>query len=382
MIRAWLVSVLCTSLMLCGCGGMTFRIPVDPGTEDLSAPVRAPLHAGVYYSPQFSSQELTRTWSMHTYVAEIGAGSVKLFDALMPRVFEKTSALSRISPDELAAKGIDLVVAPSLEHFDFRVGMVGDSDRYSVAYRVTLYTSQGVPTASWIVPGNAVTRTHATLSPSAALAGTINDDLRDAAAKFLNDFQSHAAPTLALAQSGRSAPATLDPRQFKLTAKQGNLPGIDPQKAGVLRDAGIMPIEVAGESFAARDLLMRGSDMRLRLKDGRLIEPEPISSVLSSLETTRQSHAALLIGGPLLAFAADASLHREAQAEREKQMGAAAEVLFLERRLAAGKPQSGLVLFRIPRGVKGEEVASLSAWIVDPARGEGQQVEINLLAEP
>jgi hypothetical protein len=115
--------------------------------DSLPSVPKSPIRAGVYYSPQFSAQEFTRAGGSHIYVVPIGTASVRLFDDLYPRVFDKTVEMTSLSTEEFAAQSVDVVIAPSLEHFDFGIGMDSDSDRYSVSYRMTLYSGQGVPLA-------------------------------------------------------------------------------------------------------------------------------------------------------------------------------------------------------------------------------------------
>jgi hypothetical protein len=171
--------------LLSGCG-ITNRVRPTPRTDALPPVTKSPVHAGVYYSPQFANQEDVRTGGPNTFIVGTGPASVRLFDDLYSRVLEKVSPVSNLSLNELSAQEIGVVVAPSLEHFGFRLGLDKDSDRYSVSHRTTLYTIQGVPVASWIVLGNAPSRTMGSVQI------WIEDDMRDAATKFLQSFKREA----------------------------------------------------------------------------------------------------------------------------------------------------------------------------------------------
>jgi hypothetical protein len=116
------IAILAISL-LCGCA-TTSRIDPEPKTDGLPTVTKLPVHAGVYYSPQFANQEHTRIAGKNTYVTRIGPASVRLFDDMLPRVFEKTTRISQLSADEYGAKQIDVLVVPSLEHFDVK-GLFG-----------------------------------------------------------------------------------------------------------------------------------------------------------------------------------------------------------------------------------------------------------------
>ena len=165
-------------LLLSSCT-FTHRINPIPKTDAWPPTTKVSAHGGIYYSPQFANQEYSRATGPHIWMVPLGASSIRLFDEIFPRVFEKTSRVSKLSGDELSAEGIGVVVKPSLEHFDFRTGMDADSDRYSVSYRTTLYSTQGVPVASWVVTGNAKSKTMWTIESQ------IEDDMNDAAVKFL-----------------------------------------------------------------------------------------------------------------------------------------------------------------------------------------------------
>jgi len=137
--------------LLTGCT-MTSKWDPTPQTEGLPRVARHPVHAGVYYSPQFANQEQTRITGTIIHTLAIGPASVRLFEDMLPRVFEKTSRLSSLSVEEIDAKQVDVVVVPTCENFDFRLVLDSDSERYSVLYRIALHSNQLVPVASCIMP--------------------------------------------------------------------------------------------------------------------------------------------------------------------------------------------------------------------------------------
>jgi len=141
-------------VLLGGCITTSQRLEVTPKLEAAPAATKRPLHAGIYYSHDFLMQEHRRALGSHSAIAPIGQMSARMFDDLLSRLFRNTSRLSVVTEEEMRLKDIDVAVAVSLEHFDFRIGMDSDSDRYSVAYRITLYSPSGIPAASWVVLGN------------------------------------------------------------------------------------------------------------------------------------------------------------------------------------------------------------------------------------
>jgi hypothetical protein len=363
--------------LLSGCG-ITNRVKPTPSMDALPAVTKSPVHAGVYYSPQFVNQEDVRTGGPNTFIVGTGPASVRLFDDLYPRVFEKVSRVSNLSPDELTSQGIEVVVAPSLEHFGFRLGLDTDSDRYSVSYRTTLYTIQGVPVASWIVLGNAPSRTMGSVQI------WIEDDMKDAATKFLQSFEREAGPTLTAIAKIQGSPAVpLDVGNVILTAGRTQLPGLDPKALALLQESGVIPIRVTAQSKAEGDFVVRASDMRLRLQDGQVIEPSSVSTVLGALEQTSQT--GVLVGaavGTPLGLLTMFSQERSKQSERELQFKAGGQSLFEVRTLNKDKEEAGIVLFRLPKGVKSEEGATLTAWVVDPTSARGAQTEVRLAIAP
>lgn len=166
--------------LLAGCA-TTMTFEPKPSIESLPAVTKKiPLHAGVFYSQEFSQYRHVRMSGKHTVVVPIGAASIRYFDELLPRVFEKTSRITDASSETLSANGIDVVVSVSLEHYDFPLGLAPYSEQYSVAYRTTFTTAAGVPIASRVVTGTA---NHWKMF--AAIDGITEAYMRDAGAKFL-----------------------------------------------------------------------------------------------------------------------------------------------------------------------------------------------------
>ena len=349
---------------------------VTPRVEELPAATKRLVHAGVYYSPQFADEHRARTTGPTTFDVPIGAASVSLFDELFSKVFIKTSRISDLSPEELTAKGVDVAVAPALEHFDFRTGFDPDSVRWSVAYRITLYSQRGVPVASWVVTGN---------GPEGMLTTSIENDLKDAATNFLNGFEHNAGPALAAVARDREArSAAIAPREVVISASLTKLPGLDPKVVAALRKAGVVPIRVTARSTSERHLLMRASDMRLHLKNGALIAPSSTTSILNVLEQDEgEAYNTWFTGvfflgslGGIAAATADTQSHGE---QREAESGVITKSLFSDRKLNNGEEKSGIVLFGLPKGTQRPESATLSAWIVDPVTADGAQVSVAIV---
>src|SRR4051812_42776138 len=87
-----------------GCS-ITHTVNVKPKLDALPATTKSPVHAGIYYSPQFAAQEYARKVGGSTMVVRIGAASTRLFDVVLSRVFEKTTQMTTLSADEFSTQG-------------------------------------------------------------------------------------------------------------------------------------------------------------------------------------------------------------------------------------------------------------------------------------
>ena len=372
--RSWL-ALASLVLALEGCG---FNIKPMPSTDAWPATTKTTLRAGVYYSPQFANSKAVRAPANNTLIVPIGEQSVHLFNELYSRVFEATTAIRAIPSGDGATEGLDVLIAPSLEHFDFRTGLDAQSDRYSVAYRNTLYNVHGVPLASWVVFGNA----RKEYWSSGGLQQWIENDMNDAAVKFLQGFERETGPALAaLARKGTDRSVGIDPHQIVLAVRRAELPGLTPEAKAALGEAGVVPLQFTAQNTSDRDLVVRASDMRIRLKDGQVIAPSSPSSVLGLLE--RASMPAGMVAAPLPVFGSAFALltayleHTSKQEERELQFKSVGQSMFEDRTLAKGREQAGIVLFQFAKGQL-QENATLMAWVVDPSAAEGVQIVLPL----
>jgi hypothetical protein len=318
--------------MLAGCSSMTFD--VHPALEGLPEVRKSPLHAGVYYSPQFAAYEHVRKNGSIAVHVRIGAASVQYFDALLPRVFEKTSRVETLSGDELAKKGVDVVISPSIEHFDFPMGLEPYSPQYGVAYRMTLLTPSGVPAASWVVTGTA-----------------------DHWKMIGGHLEAMSARRTELAELG-----------------QGQVER--------LRAARFVCVQVTALPKTARPLVIRASDMHLRLKDGRVIDSLPPSSLLEAIATASAVSTVVVpsVVGVVANLAASSAASSNSHSERQLLDTAVGQAFFGERVLRQDQGEDGgIVFFRLPQG-ESDDGATVTAWVVDPESADGAEVELPLAA--
>lgn len=356
--------------LLAGCSTMTFQ--PHPTLEGLPEVKKSPLHAGVYYSPQFAAYEHVRKSGNIAVHMAMGAASMPYFDALFSRVFERTTRVETLSAEALEKKGVDVVVAPSIEHFDFPVGLEPYSERYGVVYRITLYTPRGVPAASWLVRGTA--------DQWKMIGGHLEAYMQEAGKQFLETFDRESAPVLALIAAHRKSSGGIDVAALGLAARRTELAELGKEQVEHLRQAGFVCVEVTSRPKTQRPLLVRASDMHLRLKDGRVVDPLPPSSLLevTATATAVSTNVYPSLVGALVTLAESSAAGKRSSGERELLDSTVGGTFFGERVLRQEKGEDGgVVFFRLPEKAS-DEGASVIAWVVDPQSADGAEVEMPL----
>lgn len=361
--------------LLMGCGTINHHFEPKPSAEGLPDIKKSPLHAGVYYSPQFASYVQVRKSGDQRVHWHIGPASVAYFDQILPRLFEQTSRTETLAGDELAKKGVDLVIVLSLEHFDYPLGLEPDSERFGVAYRITLCTPRGVPVSSWVVYGTA---------SHWAWTGVSHVDryIQQAGEKFVRTFERESAPGLAAVASSRQrAPEPIDVAALQLSARHTEPPRLSQDASKQLRDEGFVFVAVSAQPKTSREVVVRASDMRLRLNDGRVIEASSPSALL--LIATREATTPIVAGvSPLFGIVATLAMEASVSAGSEERRAVLNNTLgasyFGERVLRADKGEDGgIVFFRLPPKASADG-ATLIAWALEPASAAGSHVEMPL----
>lgn len=365
-----LAAALATSL-LAGCGTIQMSFEPSPTTEELPAAKKSPLHAGIYYSPEFAGCEHAHRTDKVVTTVPIGIASVQYLDQVLGRAFEKTTRIAKPTGDELSARGIQVVVTPSLEHFDFPYGMAPYTQRYSVGYRITLSTVAGVPVASWVVAGTAAHGWR-----YASMESLVGAYMNNAGAKLLQGFEGESAAALAAIaanKAGKSVP--VEASVLTLSAKPSGAAGLHDSYGKRLHEAGVVAVEVSARQKGTRALVVRASDMRLQLKSGQVLHPSPVSPLVE-LAASPFGLSGFYPSplGVAVAHSAFARWHNE----REHLNTALWRTLFGDRALGDGASEQGTVFFRLPAGAKGLEGATLTAWVVDPATADGVQLSVPL----
>ncbi len=175
-------------ILLLGC---TSTVSVNPTVEGLAVPARLPLTMGIYYAPDFRTDEKSYRYAV---IFPVGRGSVALLDQALPLLFERTVPVPPTAP-----LGLGLPVAatlePAIEGFDYgRSGEVRPAFYWTeVTYGFVLRSPQGDLLASWTVTGAGKAEGPSVLAGAADAWGrALERAMRDAVQQFVATF--HGVP--------------------------------------------------------------------------------------------------------------------------------------------------------------------------------------------
>jgi hypothetical protein len=344
------------------------------------------MHAGVYYSPQLLEARFMRgslapvQQSMfgHSMLdIELGPPSVEFYDQSLKQVFENVTRVDRIE-----ARDVDVLVVASLEHFDLPHGVSAlggyRPEEHAIIFRTTLQDKSGAPLASWTVHGTADHRS-GMLWASGSRFNLFQAYLSDARKKFVADFEREAGGALAALVARRGSTAVPeDLRNVALRASVEAFPDVDSAHAARLRQFGILAVRVKAWSPLDRSVIVRASDMRLRLADGRLVEPAARSAIALAHQRTVQPEKPTLmqalnplLGDPVLGVVrTEISPVYASDSQQQLAYQRVAAASFGERTLGRGREEQGFVFFHLAPGPEVRD-AQLTGWIVDPRCGCG-----------
>ena len=363
------IAALIAFLSACGSAPTTQDAEVTPASFE-----KYPLHAGVYYSREFSEAKLGQGVERLGHAPyPVGAASLKAVDDALARLFVKVTRLESLSSEEMRNKGIDVVVVPTLEHLQIPIGFTGHKpNEHGVAYRTTLRTTKGVPLTSWVV--------HGTVSQWATVAtgrGLVDVYINKAQAKYVDAFRREAGTTLAAVIARQELNVVPDDlTRVSVTAVQEDVPGVDPAEAALLKRLGVLTIRVVAKSPLERPVEVRASDMRLNFPDGPPIDPTPVSAITHLYVVAVRSRG-VITPNPAVSAIGSMLVSGSAQGERyDTFKQAPATLAFGNRKLEADKAQDGVVWFLLDEATLPPGM-TLTIWILDPAvPGGAAQVRV------
>jgi len=366
-----------TLALLVTLGGGCSSTPT-PQLYDLPPVTKHPYHAGIYYSPGFRSAQHYEKYQKGGHTVEVGAASVLMLDQIFPRVFEKTSNLDSLSAEEARRKGVDLIVVPTLESFQFHrdLSRGRNTAPLDMSYRFTFWSKDGRPGPSWTIDSGFLD-----------LDRDVTEVMERTARRVLLrlEWESAAVSQVATGMAARNlAPAS----QILISTSSPAL--LYPAGTAGTR---LLPLRVRADSQDDRALRVQPLDMRLKLSSGQVLEPLSISEVVSLVERTRSIRPAkqeselmllttlLNLGNPVATAPTQASLADQEAASREFardrrgiEDGLNAQA-FKPNVLAKGTASEGLVYFPLPAS-SNEEGAILSGWVVEEKSAASAAFEV------
>lgn len=160
---------------------------------------KLPYTIGVYYSPEFRNHEFfdEATAREETdWLVRTGEAQVRMYDALLPGMFEKVVALDAVPAPERAGAGgeraVDAVLVPHVAELQYSIPSHTRIKVFEIwmRYRYRLYAPDGELLADWTMTAYGKTPTAFLRSAEAAVNLAAVVALRDAGANFAINFSS------------------------------------------------------------------------------------------------------------------------------------------------------------------------------------------------
>jgi hypothetical protein len=149
-----------------------------------------PLKVGLHYDPELTDYTYTEdlpsdaTWSF-----TLGDVNTKLFDGAFNALFEQTIQVDDTGGTGDPYDGLNAVIEPKLEAFEFSLPRQSRSEQYSVwiRYRLNVYTPDGTLITGWPVSAYGQSDSRA-FGKNAAMGQAAINALRDAFASIVIGF--------------------------------------------------------------------------------------------------------------------------------------------------------------------------------------------------
>lgn len=178
--------LLATATLLTACAARTITLE---GNYPSPLVARVPLTVGVYYPPElreFSYTEIDDSSGKDQYIVETGSSQIKLFDTILPSMFERVIPLDEPTTSE----NVDAVFIPSIE--EFQLGLP-DKTKLKVfevwmKYNMRLTQPNGEYIADWVMTAYGKSPTENFQTVDAGVQDAALVAMRDLAASFTLGF--------------------------------------------------------------------------------------------------------------------------------------------------------------------------------------------------
>jgi hypothetical protein len=191
-------------LIAAGCTA-TASIPADFPTP-LVDPL--PIRVGVRYPEHFLTyQHREQIPSDREWVVELGDANAALFDSVFGSMFDATEPVNEEAERIAATAGLDAIIEPELESYEFSVPLETGDPFYSVwmTYRMRLFSAEGRLIAEWPVRAYGKSR-YKILDSDQSLAQATIMAMRDAGAELALQFASQPRIREWLREEGKVLP--------------------------------------------------------------------------------------------------------------------------------------------------------------------------------
>jgi hypothetical protein len=161
--------------------------------DQVPAPLvqQLPLRVGWHFTDAFRAYRYQeKTPGDVQWDIEVGPASVAMFEKVGDRLFASSSRVDA-APEGQPVAGLDLVLQPSIEAFEFSLPSQSATEQYSVwiRYNVAVFGADGKPLHSWLVSAYGESGSRLLKGGESMQAATVMA-LRDAAALVTTGFAS------------------------------------------------------------------------------------------------------------------------------------------------------------------------------------------------
>jgi len=173
--------------LLAGCAARTITLD---GTYPSPLVGKAPLTVGVYYPRElrdFAYTEIDDSSGKDQYIIQSGASQLKLFNTLLPAMFERVVPLDEPTTDQ---SGIDAIFVPTIAEFQLGLPDKTKLKVYEVwlKYNMRLTQPDGTYIADWVMTAYGKSPTEGFQSVDAGVQNAATVAMRDLAASFTLGF--------------------------------------------------------------------------------------------------------------------------------------------------------------------------------------------------
>jgi len=190
--------------LLAGCAARTITLD---GTYPSPLVGKSPLTVGVYYPSElrdFAYTEIDDSSGKDQYIIQSGASQLKLFNTLLPAMFERVVPLDEPTTDQ---SGIDAIFVPTIAEFQLGLPDKTKLKVYEVwlKYNMRLTQPNGDYIADWVMTAYGKSPTENFQSVDAGVQNAALVAMRDLAASFTLGFNEIPDVKEWLQQSARSS---------------------------------------------------------------------------------------------------------------------------------------------------------------------------------